>query len=156
MRSQSIKTKFDLSDSLSNDFLNLDSRILSSSLKPTTSSVAFWTREAVRCAHQCPIVDVREAENDSSCWFSYLLGFCQQVFFTSVNLVALCSEPAVAWMFVLRHNPHCPSALSVGSRVFGRPVSREASSKGVGRDRGNVCFQLTVMGRHSKKTVTCK
>lgn len=45
MRSQSIKTKFDLSDSLSNDFLNLDSRISSSSLKPTTSSVAFWTEK---------------------------------------------------------------------------------------------------------------
>lgn len=86
------------------------------------------------------MVDVREAENDGSCWFSYLLGFCQQVFFTSVNLVALCSEPAVAWIFVLRHNPHCPSALSVGSWFFGRPVSREASSKGDGRGRGMSAF----------------
>lgn len=86
------------------------------------------------------MVDMREAENDRSCWFSYLIGFCQRVFFTAVNLVVLCSESAVAWMFVLLHNPCSPSALSVGSRVFGRPVSHEASSKGVGRGRGMSAF----------------
>lgn len=145
MRFQSSKTKFDISDSLSNDFLNLDSRISSSSLNPTITTRAFWTEKASLCT------SVSRGGREGGRKWRFLLIFLL-IWLLSANVFHICELGCFSVV-----NQLCPGCLCFSVM----PVVLLLLVLGVGSLEGQLVMkhlpkglEEVVMGRHSKKTVT--